>query len=131
MKFEIKTVKIVFLKTLKESKPKSRLYNIFTEHVLSKLGIEEDFEQARETKLALSDVLAKLRAECDDLTEEWKQRMVAPGLTEKEAKSLFQRLAGVFPHKKLGAKSVQGLMDKIEVASWFKAFEELQDKGDV
>ena len=36
--------------------------------------------------------------------------------------------AGVFPHKKLGAKSVQGLVDKIEMASWFKAFEELQEK---
>ena len=28
--------------------------------------------------------------------------------------------AGVFPHKKLDAKSVQGLMDKIEMASWSK-----------
>jgi len=39
--------------------------------------------------------------------------------------------AGVFPHKKLGAKSVQGLMDKVETASWFKSFEKLQEKRDV
>jgi len=70
MKFKIKTVKIVFLKTPGEPKLKSRLYDVFTERVLRKLCIEEDFEQARETKPALSDVLAKLRAECDGLTEE-------------------------------------------------------------
>ena len=39
--------------------------------------------------------------------------------------------AGVFPHKKLGVKSIQRLMDKVEMASWFKAFEKLQGKGDV
>jgi hypothetical protein len=44
---------------------------------------------------ASGDLLSKLRAECNDLAEEeWKQRMVQLGLTEKEADSMFQRLAG-------------------------------------
>ena len=49
----------------------------------------------RDTKRpALGELLSRLRAECNDLTEdEWKQRMVQLGLTEKEADSLFLRLA--------------------------------------
>lgn len=41
----------------------------------------------------MGDVLARLRAERDGLTEEeWKRRVMALGLTEAE--SLFERLAG-------------------------------------
>jgi len=47
-----------------------------------------------EAKPALGDLLSKLRAEYNDLTEEeWKQHMVGLGLTIEEADSLFQRLA--------------------------------------
>jgi len=46
-------------------------------------------------KPILGNVLAKLRAECNGLTEEeWKRRMVEMGLSREEADSLFQSLAG-------------------------------------
>jgi len=34
--------------------------------------------------------------------------------------------AGVFPNRKLGVKNLQGLMEKVEMSSWFAAFDELE-----
>jgi hypothetical protein len=46
-------------------------------------------------KPALADVVSRLRAEFNHLTEEeWLQRMVMLGLTREEACSLFEKLKG-------------------------------------
>lgn len=61
----------------------------------------------KDGKPCIRDVVSKLRAKCNHLTEEeWKQCMVKLGLTPEEADSLFEKLKGeaLFWHDEGGRK---------------------------